>query len=253
MQNNIHYDCRWSNEVDDNFIKDYCTVQNAVFKNSYSKELFLKKFTANIYGQSIIIVVYDKNKPIGARTLWRNDINNKEAYQPGDVCVLNEYRGKGIFTEMTKKAFSMLQNDAVIYTFPNSNSFPAHIKMGNKLIASYYPSLFTNKRYKKEHSLLLDKEYVDWWFASRDDIKHIKRGEYFYLVMPYVLPMMYMVIAEVEKELAMKYKKCHWGIFFYRSTKTSFYNKNKRPLHVVCKATSKIDYIPTWKVDSLGY
>lgn len=251
--NNTFYDCRWSNEVDEKFIKDYCVVQDTVFQNNYSYELFNKKFIANIYGPSIIIVVYDKNRAIGARSFWRNDIGQKEAYQPGDVCVLNEYRGKGIFTEMTKKAFAMLPEDAIIYTFPNSNSFPAHLKMGNKLVASYRPTLFTNKEYQKEHTLLLDEEYANWWLASRKDIKHIKRGNHFYLVIPYGLPMMYMVLAEVKQELAMQYKQCNWGIFFYRSTKISFYNKNKRPLYIVCKEKSNINYIPTWKVDSIGY
>lgn len=250
--NNTFYDCRWSNEVDEKFIKDYCVVQDTVFQNNYSYELFNKKFIANIYGPSIIIVVYDKNRAIGARSFWRNDIGQKEAYQPGDVCVLNEYRGNGIFTEMTKKAFAMLPKDAIIYTFPNSNSFPAHLKMGNKLLASCYPRLFTHKRYQEEHSLLLDKEYIGWWLASRKDIRHIKREGRFYLVIPYGLPFMYMVLAEVEREVAKKYPKSGIGIYFYRSKKTSFYNKNKRPLHIVCKENN-ISYIPTWKVDSLGY
>ena len=249
---NIYYDCRWSNETDDKFINDYNLLQDTVFKNGYNKELFKRKFLENIYGPSIIIVVYSNDIPVGARAFWRNDIDGRVAYQPGDVCVLEECRGKGMFTEMTKRAFAMLAEDTVIYTFPTPNSFPAHMKMGNKLIASYYPRIFTHKRYQKEHTLQLDKEYANWWLKSRNDIKYIKKRGTYYLIMDYGLPLMYIVLAEVEKEVAIKFPQSHFGIYFYRSTKTSFYNKNKRPLYIVCK-NDNISYIPTWKVDSLGY
>lgn len=146
----------------------------------------------------------------------------------------------------------MLPADAIIYTYPNPNSFPAHLKMGNKLVASYYPRIFTHKKYQKEHTLKLDKEYADWWFSGSERIKHIKRNGCYYLVIDYGLPFMYIVLAEVEKEVAKKFPKSCIGIYFYRSTKTSFYNKNKRPLHIVCK-DDNVTYIPTWKVDSLGY
>lgn len=252
MNAEIEYDCRWSNAVDDKFIDDYCYLQGAVFGNNYSRELFNKKFLKNIYGASILVVVYIGGERAAARAFWRNDVDEKEAYQPGDVCVIEKYRGQGIFTEMTNKAIGMLPKDAVIYTFPNSNSFPGHIKMGNKLLASYYPRLFSYTKYEKEHTLLLDEKYIDWWLDERNDIKFIRRTGKYYLVLPYVLPMMYMVLSEVKREVALRYKKCSFGIFFYRSTKRTFYNYKKRPVHIVCKYDN-IEYIPTWKVDSLGY
>lgn len=248
----MYYDCRWSDKTDDKFIDDYILLQNIIFHNGYSKELFKKKYFDNIYGPSIVIVVYSNDKPIGARAFWRNDINGIEAYQPGDVCVLENSRGKGVFTEMTKRAFAMLDKNAIIYTYPNSNSFPGHLKMGNKLVASYLPRLFTHKRYQMEHTQKLDKEYAEWWFSTNDRIKYIKRSGCYYLVIDYGLPFLYIVLAEVEKVVAVKFPKSCNGIYFYRSTKTSFYNKNKRPLHIVCK-DDNVSYIPTWKVDSLGY
>ena len=252
MSLDLRYDCRWSDNTDDNFINDYNLLQQTVFKNGYSKDLFKKKYLDNIYGQSIIIVVYSNDKPIGARAFWRNDINGSEAYQPGDVCVLKDYRGKGVFTEMTKQAFAMLEKDAIIYTYPNENSFPAHIKMGNKLVAKYYPRLFSHKKYQKEHTLKLDKNYVDWWFSASERIKHIKRNDCYYLVINYGLPFMYIILDEVDKDIAKKFPKSYIGIYFYRSTKISFYNKHKRPLLIVCK-NENMEYIPTWKIDSLGY
>lgn len=252
MQLELRYDCRWSDKADEKLINDYNLLQNTVFQNNYNKELFKRKYLDNIYGPSIIIVVYSNDKPIGARAFWRNDINGIEAYQPGDVCVLEECRGRGVFTEMTKRAIAMLEEGAIIYTYPNSNSFPAHLKMGNKLVASYYPRLFSHNKYQEEHKMMLDKDYVDWWFSSSDRIKHIQRNNSYYLVIDYGLPLMYIVLAEVEKDVAKKFPKSCFGIYFYRSTKTTFYNKRKRPLYIVCK-DNNISYIPTWKVDSLGY
>lgn len=252
MQLDFRYDCRWSDKVDDKFINDYNLLQDLVFHNGYCKDLFKKKYLDNIYGPSIIIVVYYNEKPVGARAFWRNDIDGKKAYQPGDVCVLEECRGRGVFTEMTRRAFAMLDKDAIIYTYPNSNSFPAHLKMGNKLVASYLPRLFTHKRYQKEHTLKLDKDYAMWWLLSNEKIKCIKRKGTYYLVMEYGLPFMYIVLSAVEEETAKMFSRSGIGIYFYRSTKTSFYNKRKRPLYIVCK-DEITTYIPTWKVDSLGY
>lgn len=253
MNKGIYYDCRWSNELDGNFIKNYIHLQDSVFHNAYKKKLFEKKFLKNIYGPSVIVVAYKGDKPVGARTLWRNDIAGRVAYQPGDVCVLEEFRGLGIFTQMTQKAFAMLERDSLIYTFPNANSFPAHLKMGNKLLSSYYPRLFSYKRYKKEHTLELDKAYFNWWLSSSDKIKYIKRHGVFYLVLPYGLPLMYMVLGEVEESVALNFKRSSFGVYFYRSTVKTFYNKRKRPIHIVCKDDDDVKYIPTWKVDSLGY
>ena len=165
------YDCRWSDKTDDQFINDYNLLQDIVFKNNYDTQLFKKKYLQNIYGPSIIIVVYHIGKPIGARAFWRNDILGQEAYQPGDVCVLEEYRGRGIFTEMTNRAFAMLPTDSVMYTYPNNKSFPAHLKMGNKLMASYYPRLFSYNKYRREHSIKMDNAYAQWWLLSNNKIK----------------------------------------------------------------------------------
>ena len=58
MQLELRYDCRWSDKADEKFINDYNLLQNTVFQNNYNKELFKRKYLDNIYGPSIIIVVY---------------------------------------------------------------------------------------------------------------------------------------------------------------------------------------------------
>ena len=55
---NIVYDCRWSDEVDDSFIEDFIATENAVFHGNYTTEQFKRKYIDNIYGKSVVEVVY---------------------------------------------------------------------------------------------------------------------------------------------------------------------------------------------------
>ena len=247
----ILYDCRWSDAVDDKFISDFVATENAVFKGNYTKELFNKKYVNNIYGKSVVEVVYLDGEPVAARGLWRNDIDGNEAYQPGDTCVTEVCRGKGIFTEMTKRSVAMLPDEAMIYNFPNQNSFPGYMKMGWKLVGEYRFALFSPKQYFKEHPDKMDKKYAEWWLpASREILYFVSGGEYF-LVRPLGKPMCYKVIACVEEEIAKKYSKAPFGFKFYRSKKKTFYNsKLGATMHVVSK-NDDVTYIPIWKIDAI--
>ena len=245
----ILYDCRWSNAVDDKFISDFIATEDAVFKGNYTKEFFLKKYVNNIFGRSVVVVVYLDGKPVAARGLWRNDIEGKEAYQPGDTCVTEICRGKGIFTEMTKRSVAMLPSDAVVYNFPNQNSYPGYIKMGWRLVGEYGIALFSAKAYLKEHSVKMDRQYADWWLPQDDGIQYIKRRNDYFLVRSMGKPLCYRVVAAVEKETAERFQKASWGIYFYRSLKKTFYNRKLgMPLHIVAKNTD-IEQIPLWKID----
>ena len=171
----IIYDCRWSDEVDDQFIRDFIVTENAVFQCNYTEELFMKKYVNNIFGKSIVEVVYLDGQPVAARGLWRNDLGGKKAYQPGDTCVTEVCRGKGIFTEMTKRSLAMTEEGDLIYNFPNQNSYPGYMKMGWKLVGEYRLALFMgNQRYFKEHPQKMDVTYADWWLDPQDDffVKH---------------------------------------------------------------------------------
>ena len=248
--NQITYDCRWSDEVDVKFIKDFVDMQNAVFEEEYTQTLFQKKYINNIYGKSVVEVVYLDEQPVAARGLWRNDIFGKEAYQPGDTCVTDACRGKGIFTEMTKRAVSMLPPQALIYNFPNPNSYPGYIKMGWNLVREYGLTLFTGvKAYLKEHPVKMDRRYADWWLEDDAGFYSFSSGKEYFLVRP-MRRFCYKICACVEKETAERFPKMPFGICFYRSAKKTFYNKNLgQPLYVVSK--QEIESIPIWKMDAI--
>lgn len=251
MSAEILYDCRWSIQVDEKFINDFITVENEVFQNGYTKELFNRKYLDNIYGKSVVEVVYIDGVPSAARGLWRNDINGRESYQPGDTCVTEACRGKGVFTEMTKRSIAMLPEDALIYNFPNQNSFPGYMKMGWNLVKEYGFALFSKKQYFAEHPDKMEKIYAQWWLPANDGLMYTKKGNDYFLVRKMSKPFCYRVVTCVDKEVAEKMPKASLGLFFYRSTRKTFYNsKMGLPLHVVSK-DDNINYIPVWKIDVL--
>ncbi len=251
MSNEIIYDCRWSSKVDDKFIEDFIKVEDIVFKNNYSKELFTQKYINNIYGESVVEVVYIDGVPSAARGLWRNDIDGKEAYQPGDTCVTEACRGKGVFTEMTKRSIALLPEDALVYNFPNQNSFPGYMKMGWKLVNEYGFALFNKKKFFNEHPVKMDEEYANWWLPTAEGLLYFNSGKDYFLVRKMNKPFCYKAIACVDENVAKQFPKKSLGVVFYRSTEKNFYNaKLGLPIHVVSKS-SDIKYIPVWKIDAI--
>ena len=197
-----------------------------------------------------MVVVYLNNAPVAARGLWRNDINGQEAYQPGSTCVLPICRGKGIFKEMTLRSIAILPVDAIIYNYPNSNSFPGYIKMGWKCIKEYKARLFLSyKSYKSEHPLIVDNEYAKWWLIDRN-LYYTKICGHYFLLQKDRRPFCYHILAEVQQEIANLYPRMSIGVLFYKSTKTTWYNQHLSSGHVVAKLSSEIE-IPTWKIDAI--
>lgn len=252
MPETIRIDCRYSSEVDEKFISDFMAVENAVFGDYYSRTLFTHKFQDNIYGDSIIAVVYQAdNKPIAARALWRNDIDGTPAYQPGDTCVLPEARGKGIFSDMTRKAVAMLPKNSIVYNFPNQNSFPGYIKLGWTEKHQYRMVLLSNKKYAKEHPGEIDSEYFDWWIKNNPKIRYIKRGNALYAVKPYPRRFCFSVIGKIKREDAAKIKPLRKpGLIFFKSARRTWYNRAFAVGHAV-STCSALNYIPAWKIDAL--
>ena len=248
---NFIFDCRWSNNIDQHFINDFLFVQKIVFNSGSLKE-FKKQFVENIYGVSIIIVVYIYNSPIAARAVWRNDVNGKVAYQMGAVCVLPDYRGRGLFLEMTLRALRMLPNDALVYSFPNNNSFPGHRKIGWDVIREYRQRLFISYRqYVKEHPTKMDYEYASWWVKGRDFLS-VKLHEHYFLIKKDKRAMCFRIVAEINEKIASWFPYVKYGFFFYKSEKKTWYNNNLPSSHLVCRnASLQGEIIPLWKIDAL--
>lgn len=250
QKDNIKYDIRWSNQIDPKFIRDFRNICSKVFHYNLTQEQFELKFLKNIYGPSVLVVVYINSIPSAARSLWRNDINNIEAYQPGDTCVLDNCRGKGIFSEMTKRAIEFLPENSLIYNFPNQNSLPGYLKMGWKLFCESHMKLFISyKEYVKEHPLKIDKKYANWWLKDKK-LLYFRNGNHHFIVNKDHRPFVYRIIGEVSKEIAKQFPRIRYGLFFYSSKNCPWYSKKFKPGHIVTR-NPNIEYIPNWKIDAL--
>lgn len=249
MIDNIKYDIRWSDSLDDDFISDFLSVQKEIFHTGSRKEFDLQ-FLKNIYGKSILVVVYWNTQPVAARGLWRNDIDGEEAYQPGSTCVLPVCRGKGIFTQMTMKAIEKLPRDSIIYNFPNHNSFPGYLKMGWNLLHDYSSRLYTSyKRYSNEHPTKMDRRYAEWWIKGRD-LFYMKKSRHYFLLRKDRRPLCYHIIAEVNKDVALWFPRVFLALPFYKSISCPWYSKHFAKSHVVGR-NCKLTYIPMWKIDAV--
>jgi hypothetical protein len=249
IMDNVHYDIRWSDRLDERFIDDYIALQNEIF-NVGSRDEFDRQFINNIYGRSVLVVVYADGEPIAARALWRNDINGNEAYQPGSTCVINKYRGRGIFMEMTRKAIAELPEGVIIYNFPNTNSFPGYMKMGWRVAGSYKARLYLSyKEYAGEHPSPIDDQYVKWWLSGKA-LFHKKIASHYFILQKDVRPFCYHILGEVSMRSAKMFPEVNMGLVFYKSQKVTCYNKRLGSTNVVCRNTDVSD-IPTWKIDAV--
>lgn len=246
------YDIRYSSAADDRFIDDFTSVERQVFGNGYDRDLFRHKFLDNPYGQSVLAVVYIDGQPSAARALWRNDVDGHEAYQPGDTCVLAPCRGKGVFSEMTRRAVAMLPPTALIYNFPNTNSYPGYLKLGWTLQKEGHLVLLTsNRRYLEENPLPIDAEYASWWLPT-DKVRRIRRGSTYYLVVKFPRPMTYKILGRTDRETALRYPALRrLALIFYPSRRTTWYNRRFLPLHVVTNNNPAAIDIPVWKIDAI--
>ena len=148
--NEVIYDCRWTTETDEQFIKDWQFVENEVFTN-FTDEFIKRKYFDNIYGPSIMAVAYLDGKPVGADALWRNDVNGKMAFLSADTCVLEEARGHGIMKGITQHEIAMAPSDSYIYGCPNGQSYYGYKKLGWNEVKLYICFLFSPKKFAKEY------------------------------------------------------------------------------------------------------
>ena len=250
MESDIFYDCRWSYECDDRFIDDFNFIQDKVFSGVHSRELFKKQYIYNIYGDSVLVVVYHKNQPIAARSLWRNDILGQVAYQNCRAAVLKQYRGQGIFTKMTKIVGDFLPTKALIYSFPNQYSFQGYKKQGWYNVGQYYPSLFCTKDFIKEHPVRIDNEYFKWWILGNNSMKYIKKYGCYFLVRKTARTFCYKVVALIDASIARMLPKAPLlAIYIYNSSIKKIYNNNSLPLRPV--SNQELSFLPLWKIDAV--
>lgn len=116
-----------------------CDIFKTVFQIDISNTAFRYKHYENPYRLSTPLFVEkigNKIKGINGFMAAKFICESQELYaaQSCDSAVLEQYRGKGVFTAIIKNAQKQLQSAGVdfLFGFPNQNSYPGFINLGWK-------------------------------------------------------------------------------------------------------------------------
>lgn len=234
-------------------IKDFLDTFNLVFGDSKDKKWFNWKYKDNIYGESILIIAYNGLQSIGIRSFWRNDIQGNICYQPCDTALVKEYRGMGIFSEMSKKA---LENSTkgYIYNFPNENSSKGNIKMGWEEYITWYLSFIPFKKILVKEQPFIEDDYLRWRYIHKPDqnYSYTKYKEDYFLLYSRGNKMYY-VLGRFNKEYKDSFNYVNTGLFFtYKNSESLTYKilKRKSTVYIYERQNNKITFkVPMNKAD----
>lgn len=247
----ITYILKWSDQIDNKFLEDFLYIINVVF-GGYTKQILERKFINNIYGPSLIAIAYLNDETIGADAMLRNDVFGHIAFETIDTCVSEKCRGKGVFSNITKREVAEINAkypDAIIYGFPNGNSFPGYVKMGWNIQCRLYPAPFLFPfLFDKEFSTQIDVEYAKWLCKSNNKFFYVKFGKKYYLILQGQRH--YQMIGRINPEAALLFeKKKHPGLIRYRSVKKRIFNNDGYQGSIITYRKIPFD-IPYWKGDT---
>lgn len=249
----IKYVVKLSKELSEKEIDDFLHVFNDVFYADHDREWFDWKYLDNIYGDSYIVIAYSGEDVAGVRSFWRNDIGDTIAYQPCDTAVSSDFRKRGIFSKMTEKALSEI-NEKMIYNYPNENSYPGYIKLGWEIKDYFYLKLVTSKKSLRKETSMIPGDYLKWKFINSPLSKYsyYKHKEDYYLLFKRNSKLFY-VLGRFDKEYKDLLEEAKRPILFnYTKEETLMYKFLKNRARIVTydkdKKFKELD-VPIYKGD----
>lgn len=232
--------CEWSGEITDGHAKDFCEVCNAVFGGIFTTDYIRRKYEANIYGRSFILVVYKDNKPVAAWGAWRNDFFGRTAFQMCDFAVMPFARKGGYVLDMLYCLYDELGRSypgSVIYGFPGPMAYPVMIAAG-WAPADFYARIFHGPSEDFIRSMpFIPDEYVESFFLSKKDTAVLKvRGKYYLLLRRRIKRLIPAgtILGEISSKFADSFR--HTGrfrMYLYRSLKPGIFGTKSRVSHAV--------------------
>lgn len=222
---------------------DYFYLANTVFGAFVTEDYYKAKYDNNIYGPSLLTVAYVDGYPAGVDVMWRNDLKGKKAYQTVDTCVLEPFRGMGLFKKMTFHELDILGYETLVYGFPNANSHPGYIKMG------WHEQRLYKTFCWPQAGEMLDVSYAAWWMKAQTGITHIRKKGTFYLIRKQGDKHAAILIGQVDPKTARLFPEAKGVWLLKRFDPTpSIYNRNKS-IPLVCNKPN--EEIPYWKIDAI--
>lgn len=243
MEHQIQIKGTWTDAPSVRLKGDFIHLANSVFGAFVTEAYYKAKFEDNVYGPSLLTVIYLNGQPAGADVMWRNDVDGTRAYQTVDTCVLEQYRGLGLFKRMTCRELDLLGEDTLVYGFPNQNSYPGYVKMGWQ-VQHLHKTLCL-----PVEAEIIDNAYALWWLKAQSGISHIYKNGKYYLIRKKKNNPVATLIGRVNEATARQFPESEavW-LFKHFKTKTSIYNKNKS-IPLVCNQIGM--KIPYWKIDAI--
>lgn len=247
MGHQIKIEGCWTDAVTPEMKCDFMALANTVFGSFVTETYYKAKFEDNIYGPSLLSIIYVDGRPVGTDVMWRNDVCGMKAYQTVDTCVLEPYRGMGLFKKLTYWELDAIGDKALAYGYPNHNSFPGYVKMGWQVNRLYKTLSILNKDTTKLNTI--DADYAKWWLKAQEGITHVENKGKYYLIRKKERSHTAVLIGRVSEDAALMFPKSK-GICLYQrfETKSSIYNKNIL-IPLVCNQ-QKME-IPYWKIDAI--
>ena len=242
MEQQIQIECCWTDSPSAQLKHDFISLANTVFGAFVTESYYQAKFEDNVYGPSLLCIAYLDGQPVGADVMWRNDLEKVKAYQTVDTCVLEQFRGKGLFKKMTRWELDLLGKDTLVYGFPNENSYPGYVKMGWHVQRLYKTICLCMKQGHVDH------EYASWWLKAQSGISYVNKNGKYYLIRKKQNPVA-TLIGQVDETTARLFPESEAvRLFQCFKTKSSIYNKNKS-IPLVCNQIGV--EIPYWKIDAI--
>ena len=241
MENQIQIESFWTDKLSCERKNNLINLANTVFGPFLTETYYHAKYVENIYGPSLATLVRVDGVAVGTNIMWRNDVDFVKAYQFADTCLLEPFRGKGLFMKLMAHVLDVLGDD-LVYGFPGANSYPGCVKIGLHVEHLYKTiCLFKN-------DAVIDDGYAAWWLRAQNGISYInKRGKY-YLVRKNKSKPVATLLGRVSDATAQLFPKTE-GLCLLEGfdTKSSIYNKNKS-IPFVC---NKKWNVPYWKIDAI--
>ena len=246
MIGDIHFECCWTDQSLPKLKHDCMALVNSGFGSFFTDAFYNAKFIENIYGPSLITVIYVDGVAAGTNVMWRNDLESVKAYQFADTCLLEQYRGRGLFKKLMAYVLEVLGDETLVYGFPNENSYPGCVKMGLHVEHLYKTLCLFNNNNRKNAEI--EDGYAAWWLKAQNGISYInKRGAY-YLVRKNKTKPVATLLGRVSEATARLFPQTEgFCLLIGFETKSSIYNKNKS-IPLVCNKKWKIPY---WKIDAI--
>lgn len=202
----LRYVLKTTSELTPAEIDDILSVLNRTFDPWGDEAYFQWKYVQNPHGDSLHIVGYDGDQPVGNESFWRNDLGDRTAFQICDSAVLPSHRGQGVFRQSVMQGVERLTGE-YLYGFPNIESLPGFLSSGwslkQKIRVSFHLSGRLLSRFEAQDPI--PDQYVRWRFLDRP------RKEYYICRRkgrPYLLSMrrknQYVVVGPLSQDFGLE-------------------------------------------------